>query len=317
MKVVFAGTPEFALSSLQALLDHPACDVVAVYTQPDRPAGRGKKLQASPVKQLALCHGIEVRQPQRLSGTEVIAALAALAPDLMVVTAYGLLLPQAVLDIPRLGCCNVHASLLPRWRGAAPIQRAIEAGDDTTGVTLMRMEAGLDTGPMLARRRVAIVHSDTAGSLHDKLADAGGQLLAETLQALFDNQIDAIEQDDSGVSYAHKLERAESACDWSQSASMLDCKIRAFNPWPTLTTMLADMPIKLLLSATTATTALPSGSVPGQIMAADKQGISVATGEGVLIIKRLQKSGGKPMDVQSFLNGVQITPGDKFSEQRT
>lgn len=309
MKVVFAGTPNFAQPSLQALIAHPTCDVIAVYTQPDRPAGRGKKLQPSAVKQLAQSHGILVLQPASLSAAAAIATLQTLSPDLIVVSAYGLLLPPAVLAIPKLGCANVHASMLPRWRGAAPVERAIEAGDKVTGVTLMQMAATLDTGAVLANLEVAIDNDDTAGSLRHKLALAGSVLLGKSLDDIVAGKLVATPQDEAQAVYAHKLNRAESACDWRQSAQLLACKIRALNPWPTVTTRLQGLSIKLL-SATPENDA--ADALPGQILTINKGGIRVATGGGVLSLTQLQKAGGKPMSAQAFLNGVAVNLGDRF-----
>src|SRR5690606_5561398 len=231
LRIVFAGTPEFAAAHLQALLD-AKLNIVAVYTQPDRPAGRGQKLTPSAVKKLALQHGLPVYQPQPLRAPEAQAELAALEADLLVVVAYGLILPQAVLDLPRLGCINSHASLLPRWRGAAPIQRAIEAGDDETGVTVMQMEAGLDTGPMLLKSRTPIGVDDTGGSLHDRLAEIGPVAVLQAIEGLAAGTLEAEVQDDSLATYAHKLSKAEARIDWARPARELALMIRAFNPWP-------------------------------------------------------------------------------------
>ena len=320
MNVVFAGTPAFSLPSLEALLVHPNIDVVAVYTQPDRPAGRGKKLTASPVKQLALNHNLKVVQPTSFKSASEIDALARLEPDLIVVSAYGLILPPDVLSIPKLGCINVHASLLPRWRGAAPIQRAIEAGDQITGITLMKMEAGLDTGPMLSRVEIPIAETETGGSLHDKLSAAGGALLSDSLDPILAGTLPAMPQQDQLASYARKLSREETKIDWQQSAACLDRKIRAFNPWPMARTMLRGNGLRLLqtrLEPDTSENNKPvEGENPlqqsGEILTATRAGIRVKTGRGNLMITHLQKSGGKPMDAQAFLNGVKLIPGERF-----
>lgn len=310
LKIIFAGTPNFSVSSLQALIDSRKTKVAAVYTQPDRPAGRGKKHKPSPVKMLAQEYNIPVYQPQSFKHQETIDELAALNPDLIVVTAYGLILPQQVLDIPRLGCVNVHASLLPRWRGAAPIQRAIEAGDVLTGITLMQMEAGLDTGPVLATAKVPIASTDTGGSLHDKLSQAGGDLLLSSLTALSSSSLQPVMQDEQQATYANKLDRIESECRWAAPAEEIAQRIRAFNPWPAVTTTLGDAALKLLMASSDRT---HCPAVPGMIISADKQGIRVATGEGVVVITELQKAGGKPMPVQAFLNGATVVAGSFFS----
>ncbi len=286
LRIVFAGTPEFAAEHLKALLGS-AHEIVAVYTQPDRPAGRGQKLMPSPVKQLALEHGIAVLQPPTLRNAEAQAELAALKPDLMVVVAYGLILPQVVLDIPRLGCINSHASLLPRWRGAAPIQRAVEAGDAESGVTVMRMEAGLDTGPMLLKTVTPISAEDTGGSLHDRLAELGprsSDLVGEV-------------QDDSLATYAHKLNKDEARLDWQRPAVELERLIRAFNPWPICHSSLNGEALKVLA----ASTAEGQGQ-PGEILAASKDGLIVATGHGALCLTRLQLPGGKALNFSDLFN---------------
>ncbi len=298
MRIVFAGTPEFAVPSLRA-----ACgkaEVVAVYTQPDRPAGRGRGLQASPVKQEALARGIPVLQTQTLKSQVSRDALRALKPDLMVVVAYGLLLPQKILDIPEEGCWNVHASLLPRWRGAAPIQRAIEAGDAETGVCLMRMEKGLDTGPVLLSQSVAIGEQETGGQLHDRLAELGAQVLADGL-GLLRAGIRPVPrpQPALGVTYAHKLDKAEAKLDWSQPAAVLARRVRAFNPWPVAEAMLAGE--RLRIHGAVAIDA-PAGAAPGTVLAAGRDGIDVACGEGALRIRVLQRDGGKAITAADWLN---------------
>ena len=298
MRIVFAGTPEFAVPSLRA-----ACgkaEVVAVYTQPDRPAGRGRGLQASPVKQEALARGIPVLQPQTLKSQVSRDALRALKPDLMVVVAYGLLLPQKILDIPEEGCWNVHASLLPRWRGAAPIQRAIEAGDAETGVCLMQMEKGLDTGPVLLSQSLAIGEQETGGQLHDRLAELGAQVLADGL-GLLRAGIRPVPrpQPAMGVTYAHKLDKAEAKLDWSQPAAVLARRVRAFNPWPVAEAVLAGE--RLRIHGAVAIDA-PAGVAPGTLIAAGRDGIDVACGEGALRIRVLQRDGGKAITAADWLN---------------
>ncbi|MGE6530848.1 methionyl-tRNA formyltransferase [Pseudomonas sp. NPDC077382] len=296
MRIVFAGTPEFAAQHLQALLDAKR-QVVAVYTQPDRPAGRGQKLMPSPVKQLALQHEIPVYQPQTLRDPAAQAELAGLQADLMVVVAYGLILPQAVLDMPRLGCINSHASLLPRWRGAAPIQRAIEAGDTESGVTVMQMEAGLDTGPMLLKVRTPITAEDTGGTLHDRLADLGSQAVIEAVTALEAGTLVGEVQDDNLATYAHKLNKNEARLDWKRPAVELERLVRAFNPWPTCHSSLDGAAVKIHAARASA-----GQGTPGQIIESSKDGLEVACGEGSLIITRLQLPGGKALAVSDVFN---------------
>lgn len=305
MRIVFAGTPEFAAEHLKALLGTQH-QVIAVYTQPDRPAGRGHKLMPSPVKQLAVEHGIAVYQPATLRSPEAQAELAALQPDLMVVVAYGLILPQVVLDTPRLGCINSHASLLPRWRGAAPIQRAVQAGDGESGVTVMQMEAGLDTGPMLLKVSTPIAPSDTGGSLHDRLAVLGSQAVIQAVDALAAGTLTGEVQDDSLANYAHKLSKDEARLDWSRPAVELERLVRAFNPWPVCHSTLNGEPLKVLA----ATLGEGSGQ-PGQILAASKDGLTVACGEGALRLTRLQLPGGKPLAFADLYNSrrEQFAPG--------
>ena len=296
MRIVFAGTPEFAAQHLQALLD-AGRTVVAVYTQPDRPAGRGQKLAPSPVKQLAVRHGIPVYQPQTLRDPAAQAELAALQADLMVVVAYGLILPQAVLDLPRLGCINSHASLLPRWRGAAPIQRAIEAGDDESGVTVMQMEAGLDTGPMLLKVRTPITAKDTGGTLHDRLAALGSQAVVQAVDALAAGTLTPEVQDDSLATYAHKLSKDEARIDWRRPTVELERLVRAFNPWPICHTTLGGEALKVHAAR------LGAGQgEPGHILEAGRNGLTVACGEGALSLTRLQLPGGKPLDFADLYN---------------
>jgi len=305
LRIVFAGTPEFAAEHLQALLDTPH-QIVAVYTQPDRPAGRGQKLAPSPVKQLAQEHGIPVLQPQSLRDPAAQAELAALQPDLMLVVAYGLILPQAVLDIPRLGCINSHASLLPRWRGAAPIQRAIAAGDRESGVTVMRMEAGLDTGPMLLKVSTPIGADDTGGSLHDRLAGLGPQAVLAAIAGLAAGTLAGEVQDDSLATYAHKLNKDEARLDWTRPAVELERLIRAFNPWPICHSTLDGAPLKVL-----AAQLVDGQGRPGQILAASKEGLTVACGSGALRLTRLQLPGGKALAFAELYNSrrEQFAPG--------
>ncbi|WP_312360843.1 methionyl-tRNA formyltransferase [Stutzerimonas balearica] len=310
MRIVFAGTPEFAAQHLEALLQ-AGHQVEAVYTQPDRPAGRGQKLMPSPVKQLALQHGLPVMQPATLRDAEAQHALAALQPDLMVVVAYGLILPQAVLDTPRLGCINSHASLLPRWRGAAPIQRAIEAGDSESGVTVMQMEAGLDTGPMLLKVRTPIGPSDTGGSLHDRLAALGAQAVVEAVARLQAGSLPGERQDDTLATYAHKLSKDEARLDWQRPAAELERLVRAFNPWPICHSSLAGDVLKVH-----AARLVPGQGEPGRILAAGKDGLTVACGTGALQLTRLQLPGGKPLDFADLYNSrrEQFAPGQVLGQ---
>jgi methionyl-tRNA formyltransferase len=303
MKIVFAGTPDFAARALEALLA-AGHEVALVLTQPDRPAGRGMALQASSVKKVALAHGIPVSQPERLKDPathEPLRAACAAGAELMVVAAYGLILPQAVLDVPPRGCINIHASLLPRWRGAAPIQRAIEAGDAQTGITIMHMEAGLDTGPMLLSRAISIDPQDSTGSLHDRLARLGGELVVEALARL--DELVPVVQPEAGVTYASKILKAEAQLDWNQAADVLARKVRAFDPFPGAVVTLAGEPVK----AWRGTTEAGSGR-PGQVLAADSSGIVVACGEGVLRLTELQKPGSRRVGVADFLNGSSLRP---------
>ena len=298
LKLIFAGTPDFAARHLAALLssDH---EVVAVYTQPDKPAGRGQKLTASPVKDLALAHDLPVYQPASLRNEEAQAELAALGADLMVVVAYGLILPKAVLDTPRLGCLNVHGSLLPRWRGAAPIQRAIWAGDAETGVTIMQMDVGLDTGAMIRKVSCPIAFDETSASLYDKLAELGPQALVDTLNAMAAGETAAEAQDDGLANYAQKLSKEEARIDWSMEAVAIERCIRAFNPWPISWFEVADQTIKVWQAEVIDS---DHGQPVGTLLKADKQGIDVATGKGVLRLLTLQPPGKKAMSVPDLLN---------------
>ena len=313
LRIVFAGTPDFAAESLRALLQGHH-DVIAVYTQPDRPAGRGRSLKASPVKTVAQAHDIPVHQPLNLKDADAQAELAALKPDLMVVAAYGLILPQKVLDIPRLGCINVHASLLPRWRGAAPIQRAILAGDRETGITIMQMDAGLDTGAMLYKATCPISASDTGASLHDRLALLGGDALLAVVDGLRDGERFTPEAQDAALAtYASKLSKEEAQIDWRRPAGEIARQVRAFNAVPVAHTLLRGELVRVWMArplkdeTTTAT--------PGMVIRADRQGLAVAAGEGsVMLIDTLQLAGGKALSVAELLNARRDTlqPGTVF-----
>ncbi|QNH15456.1 methionyl-tRNA formyltransferase [Xanthomonas sp. SS] len=304
MKIVFAGTPDFAVPSLRAAAQRH--EVVAVYTQPDRPAGRGRGLTPSPVKLEAVARGIPVLQPDTLRSPEALQSLRALQPDLMVVVAYGLILPKAVLAIPTHGCWNVHASLLPRWRGAAPIQRAIEAGDSETGVCLMQMEAGLDTGPVLMSQRTPIGDSETGGQLHDRLAVLGAQVLADGL-GLLRAGIRPVSQPqpDAGVTYAHKLDKAQARLDWQQPAAQLALRVRAFNPWPITEAVLAGERVRIHGAVALE---LAHAQPPGTVLAASKQGIDIACGQGALRLRVLQREGGKAITAADYLNARRDLP---------
>ncbi len=307
MRIVYAGAPEFAVAPLKAL--HQAgYDIVAVYTQPDRPAGRGREARATPVKQAAQALGIPVMQPQKLSSVEDQQALAELQPDLMVVTAYGLLLPKAVLDIPRLGCINIHASLLPRWRGAAPIQRAILAGDKTTGVTIMQMDEGLDTGDMLLRSECEIRDDDTGSSLHDRLMQIGADALLECLPDVLAGNIQPQKQDEAQACYAHKLSKQEAKLDWTQSAVQLERCVRAYNAWPVAFTRYRKKGKAETLRVWRAQVVQQqTDAAPGSVLACDKQGIDVACGEGVLRLQQVQPAGKRQMPAADFANAHDIT----------
>jgi len=304
LRLVFAGTPEFAVPHLDACrLDN--VDIAAVYTQPDRPAGRGRTLAQSPVKRAALAAGTRVEQPENFKDPAARERLRAYAPDLLVVVAYGLILPRKVLAIPLLGCWNVHASLLPRWRGAAPIQRALLAGDTQTGVCLMQMEAGLDTGPVLLRHALPIAPGDTGGSLHDKLAALGAQLLADGLErAANGGALPAEPQPEHGVTYAHKLGKAEALLDWNEPASLLERKVRAFDPWPVAEARLAGETLRIwkALALPAQEAALESALAPGSIVAAGRAGIDVACGDGVLRLLDVQRAGGRRIAAADFVN---------------
>lgn len=308
LNIVFAGTPDFAALHLQALIDSKH-NVIAVYSQPDRPAGRGKKLQMSAVKQLALVHNIEVLQPNSLKTDAAQAQLAAFKADVMVVVAYGLILPQHILDTPKFGCLNVHGSLLPRWRGAAPIQRAIWAGDQQTGITVMQMDKGLDTGPMLNKQSLIITDLDTSASLYEKLAELGPKALLETLLEL--DFLHPEIQDDEQASYAKKLSKQEAKIDWQMGADQLARNVRAFNPWPMVFFETQNIAIKVWQAKAVSADSPDISAVPGEIIYAHKQGVGIMTGDGVLLIEILQLPGKKPLSANDVLNGHSewFTPG--------
>lgn len=303
MKIIYAGTPAFAAVALTALLDH-GHDVVHVLTQPDRPAGRGLKSQASAVKQLALSRGLPLSQPVTLNDPAVVALLSKLDAEVMIVAAYGLMIPETVLQLPRRGCLNIHASLLPRWRGAAPIQRAILAGDEETGVTIMQMDAGLDTGAMLLKQQVSIAPQDTAQTLHDKLAAAGAQLVLRALQA----QPQPVPQDEGSATYAAKISRAEARIDWSLSAVALDRLIRAFNPVPGAYTIWNGQVLKIWR----AEPVVGDAAAAGTVVRADGDGVVVATGSGGIRLLELQRAGGKRLAPRQFLAGTPVDAGTRF-----
>ena len=315
MRIIFAGTPEFARVAM-ASLAAAGHDIPLVLTQPDRPAGRGMKLQASPVKQFAMEIGATVAQPRslRLDGKypeDAAAARRAIVDakaEVMVVAAYGLILPQWVLDTPRLGCLNIHASLLPRWRGAAPIHRAIEAGDTQTGITIMQMDAGLDTGDMLLIEALPIAPTDTTGSLHDKLAELGGRMI---VQALSTNELQRTPQPEAGITYAHKIEKAEAAIDWAQDATAIVRRVHAFDPFPGAASGLAGENLKIW-NASVADLPRPADAAPGQIIAVEPEGLAVAAGNGVVHITEVQRPGGKRMAVRDFVRGTDLAVGQIF-----
>jgi len=317
IRAAFAGTPEFARAALQAL--HAAgYDVPLVLTQPDRPAGRGMKLHASPVKQWAQAHGVPVAQPRslRLDGkypedaAAAQDALRAARPDVLVVAAYGLILPQWVLDLPRLGCLNIHASLLPRWRGAAPIHRAIEAGDAETGVTIMQMDAGLDTGAMLLAEALPIAPRETTGTLHDQLAALGGRLIVQALALAARGELRATPQPAEGVSYAHKIDKHEAAIDWSLPAEVIERRIRAFDPFPGASGVLGGEAVKLWRSEISSCQCTPDAR-PGRILLVNDEGVTVACGQGALTLTELQRPGGKRLPVREFLRGFPLRVDDE------
>jgi len=295
MRIIFAGTPDFSVPALQALMASPH-EVVAVYTQPDRPLGRGRKLVHGPVKQVAIDHNIPVYQPLDFKSAESVEELQA---DLMVVVAYGLILPQAILDAPRLGCINIHASLLPRWRGAAPIQRAIIAADQQTGISIMQMNAGLDTGPVWLRREVDISANETGAHLHDRLAQLGAEALMDALALLGSDGRQAAAQVDEGVTYAHKLSKSEAAIDWSEPAALIHRKVCAYNSWPVAYTQLDGKQLRVWESRLVDG---KSKAAPGRVVNSSPDGIDIATGEGLLRIIKLQLPGKRAMSAADFLN---------------
>ena len=321
LRVIFAGTPEFAAVALAQILA-AGHTVPLVLTQPDRPAGRGMKLHASAVKALALQHHIPVAQPLslRLDGkypddaAQAKAAIDAAQADVLVVAAYGLILPQWTLDAPRLGCLNIHASLLPRWRGAAPIHRAIEAGDAQTGVVIMQMDAGLDTGDMLLTDVLNIAADDTTASLHDRLADMGGALVVRALADAQAGKLQAVKQPEAGITYAHKIEKNEAAVDWQQSAEVIGRRVRAFNPFPAASAQLGAEVIKLWRATVQSTV---HSAKPGTVLSADAHGVCVACGEGALCVTELQRAGGKRLNAADFLRGFALTPGQCFEPHAT
>jgi len=310
VRLVFAGTPDFAATALRTLLGTHHT-IVGVYSQPDRPAGRGRKLQPSPVKQVALDNQIPVFQPESLKTPEAQQELADLRPDIMIVAAYGLILPQAVLEIPSHGCLNIHASLLPRWRGAAPIQRAIAAGDKETGITIMQMDKGLDTGAMLLKSLTAIDASDTGGSLHDRLANMGGNAIVEVLQLLERGELQGEAQNDEQACYAHKLSKEEGHIDWSQDAPAIERLIRAFNPWPGTYTDLGQQRLRIHEAKATGERSQQSA---GTVIRREREGIDIACGNGTLRITRLQLPGSRAQSVNDLINGGKelLLPGQEL-----
>ncbi|AEJ00333.1 Methionyl-tRNA formyltransferase [Nitrosomonas sp. Is79A3] len=309
MRIIFAGTPIFAATALDALLkaDH---EIVLVLTQPDRPAGRGMKTAASAVKLLAQQQDLALLQPLTLKSAEIQTQLLALSADVMIVAAYGLILPETVLKIPRLGCMNIHASLLPRWRGAAPIQRAILAGDHETGITIMQMDAGLDTGAILLKRSIAIAPDDTTQSLHDKLGLLGAQSIVEALVLLQQGRLVPIVQDETLACYAAKIKKTEAEIDWQQSAEQIDRVVRTFNPNPGAYTYFRDLALKIWQAKVVAGRA---AGKPGEIISVDREGITVACGSNMLQVEIVQKPGGKKLSSADFLAGNNLQPGENFS----
>ncbi|MCW8825732.1 MAG: methionyl-tRNA formyltransferase [Gammaproteobacteria bacterium] len=303
LDIIFAGTPEFAAEALRQLLTK-GFNVVAVYTQPDRPAGRGRKLTASPVKELALEHGLPVYQPESFKDESAVTELTELKPGLMIVAAYGLLLPPSVLEIPTHGCINIHASLLPRWRGAAPIQRAILAGDAETGITIMQMNEGLDTGAMLHKRVIPINPAESAGALHDRLALLGGEAMLEALDMLRSDSLKPEEQNDDEACYAAKLKKDEAQIDWNRSAEQIARQVAAFNPWPVAQTTWGDKALRIWQAIAVNELA---GKTAGEVISANKSGIDVSCGAGVLRITELQMPGKKRVDAASFINAYTIS----------
>jgi len=308
LKIIFAGTPHFAAAALETLLAQ-GFDVVAVLTQPDRPAGRGMQLTPSPVKQLALQHGLSVLQPRSLKDADIQRELAVYAADVMVVAAYGLILPQAVLQLPRHGCLNIHASLLPRWRGAAPIQRAILAGDSETGITVMQMDAGLDTGDMLLKKICPISAHDNAQTLHDKLATLGAETIVEALRLLEQNLLTPTPQDAALTTYAAKLSKTEAQIDWTADAAHIANAVRAYNPFPVAAATLNATPIKIWQASVRDNL---SGAA-GTVLSVEKNGIVVACGRGALCLEVLQRPNAKALPAAQFVQGFAVHPGDQFT----
>jgi len=303
LRIAFAGTPQFALPALRALLDSQH-RIVGVLTQPDRPAGRGRELRASPVKLLAVDRGVPVAQPATLNTPEGTGALRDWSPELLVVVAYGLILPVAVLSLPRLGCLNIHGSLLPRWRGAAPIQRALLAGDMETGITIMQLDEGLDTGPMLLERRRPIGPDDTAGDLHDTLAELGAAALLEAIAGLAAGTLVGRAQPAAGVTYAAKLEKSEALIDWKQGAVQIDRQVRAFNPWPVAETRVGGEPLRILRTRLLERDGC--AAPPGTLLGLGEDGLRVACGQGVIALRELQRAGKRPVAARDFANAVRI-----------
>ena len=312
MRIIFAGTPDFAAHTLTAL--HEAGhEIICVYTQPDRKTGRGQKLSPPAVKRVALDQKIEVKQPLSFKSDDEFNTLKALKPDLMIVVAYGMILPQRILDIPKIACLNIHASLLPRWRGAAPIQRAIEAGDKETGICIMQMEAGLDTGPVVSQSVLTIEKNDTTSSLHDKLAILGTKTLLETLdtlESLEEKLANVLIQDHDSATYAHKISKAEANIDWNENAELIQQRIRAFNPWPICQSYCNNQRLRIWQASVLN---IDSHSANGTIIAIDKTGIQISCGQNVLNIQKLQRDGSKPIPVKDFINSSELKIGDLLS----
>ena len=317
MRIVFAGTPLFSVKPLQQLIK-VGHDVTCVYTQPDRKTGRGQKFIPPAVKVCAQENDIEVRQPLSLKSVEEAQYLKGLVPDIMIVVAYGMLLPQEILEIPKLGCLNIHASLLPKWRGAAPIQRSIEAGDQETGICIMQMDVGLDTGDVLLQEKIKIKKNDSTASLHDKLSTIGAEALLETINLIETNKIKPIKQKHSESTYAKKISKQEATIDWSHHSKTIDCRIRAFNPWPVCQTTLKEKRIRIWLSENIELSAIQPNNgasksiMPGTIIDINTYGIIVACGENAISIKQLQLDGSKVLDHQQFINGNDLEVGDRF-----
>lgn len=309
MNIVFAGTSDFAVPVLRALVGDNQHRILAIYTQPDRRAGRGQQLQASAVKQVASELRLTVQQPIKFD-RQAVSELRVLQPDVIVVVAYGLILPEAVLALPRYGCVNVHASLLPRWRGAAPIARAIEAGDSTTGVTIMQMDEGLDTGPILDRSSLPISETDTSQTLHDRLAELGAARMLDTLERLASGHITPQPQDETLASYARKLRKEEAMLNWAEPASRLERKIRAFNPRPVAYTRFRERGLRVWEARLRESGDSSPSAVPGEVVATDRNGIHVLSGDGVLSLRRVQLEGGRPMSAGAFINGHALAPGE-------